>query len=98
MCTSINYDGHLNMTPPYYVNTEEMIQVMPPSSSGERPKTCYGCGIVGHVKKNCPTTDGGTVYMGDFSPSMTEEGLRVMVEEFGCIENLKLSSYRDGGK
>ena len=36
--------------------------------------------------------------MGDMPPSMTEEGLRVMVEEFGCIENLILRSYRDGGK
>ena len=90
--------ANMCMTAPYYVNTEEMIQVMPPSSSGGRPKTCYGCGIVGHVKKNCPTTDGGTVYMGDMPPSMTEEGLRVMVEEFGCIENLILRSYRDGGK
>ena len=73
------------------------------TSPGERPKTrgiktCHKCGMMGHVEKYCLTTDGGTIYMGDLPPSMTEEDVKVMVEEFGCFEHMRIGSNHDGGK
>ena len=54
--------------------------------------------MVGHVEKWCYSTEGGTVYMGDLPPSMTEEQVKEMVEEFGKFEHMRIGSNYDGGK
>lgn len=73
------------------------------SEAADRPKTrctktCRKCGMVGHVEKWCYSTEGGTVYMGDLPPSMTEEQVKEMVEQFGKFEHMRIGSNYDGGK
>ena len=75
----------------------------PVVSDADRPKvrctkTCRKCGVVGHVEKWCYSTEGGCVFMGDLPPSMTEEQVKEMVEEFGKFEHMRIGTNYDGGK
>ena len=79
------------------------VPVSPNSTEVLKPKsrctkTCRKCGVSGHVEKWCLSTEGGTVYIGDLPPSMTEEHVKDLVEQFGKFESIKCGANMDGAK
>ena len=91
MCTPINYYGHLNMMPQYYVNTEDMTQGMPQPSmmvyQDQNQQAGYHEGYP-PTPHNIPPVDVGVVYPDNGNnyatyPSIAQVGYSPDISELG---------------
>ena len=76
--------------------------VLTPEQTGGnkgRKVKCFKCGVPGHLEKYCWSSEGGTVFMGDLPPSVTEDWIRKLVVDFGSFSHIRIgSNIKDGGK